>query len=280
MVKARVAVVRGRNPYEMLRRALELIDYRKRITKEDKVLIKPNYVVAKHPSTGITTDTRIVEGIITCLKSLGINKITVGEGGAGNTERAFDVVGIRDVVKRYNVRLINLNEDKIVRVKIPDALALNEVGVAETALKSTCIINVPKLKVHHMALVTLSMKNLMGLILPKSIMHSRLDEKIVDLAMLFKEKVKLNVVDGLIGSEGDEVHGSPVRMDLIIAGTDMVAVDAVSAAIMGIDPNRVKYLKLAEEKAIGTANLEDVEVVGEQIGKVRRKFKLPPAFRE
>lgn len=280
MAKVKVAVIRGQDPYEMLQKALELVNCQKKVTQEDEVLIKPNYVVAKHPSTGITTDTRIVEGIIAYLKNLGINKITIGEGGAGNTEKAFDVVGIRNVVKRYNAKLIDLNRDKTIIVKIPDALALNEVGVAETALKSTCIINVPKLKVHHMALVTLSMKNLMGLILPKNIMHSMLNEKIVDLAMFFKEKVKLNIVDGLVGSEEDEVHGSPVQMNLIIAGEDMVAVDAVSAAVMGIDPNKVRYLKLAEERGVGTANLKDIEIVGETIDKVKRKFKLPLAFRE
>jgi uncharacterized protein (DUF362 family) len=151
------------------------------------------------------------------LKDLGISNMVVGEGGAGDTERAFNVVGIKDVVKRHNIRLIN--KDPIISLKIPNALALHEVGIAETALKSTCIINVPKLKVHHMSLVTLCMKNLMGLILPKSIMHDRLNEKIVDLTTLFKDKVKLNIIDGLVGSEEDEVYGSPVQMNLIIAGT-------------------------------------------------------------
>jgi len=68
-------------------------------------------------------------------------------------------------------------------------------------------------------------------------------------------------------------------MNLIIAGKNMVAVDAVASAVMGIDPSRVKYLKLAEEKGLGTANLDNIEVIGERIGEVRRNFRLPPAFR-
>jgi uncharacterized protein (DUF362 family) len=213
------------------------------------------------------------------LKDLGIGNMAVGEGGAGDTEKAFNVVGIKDVVKRHNIRLINLNKDPVISLKIPNALALHEVGIAETALKSTCIINVPKLKVHHMALVTLCMKNLMGLILPKSIMHDRLNEKIVDLTTLFKDKVKLNIIDGLVGSEEDEVYGSPVQMNLIIAGTDMVAVDAVATAVMGIEPSKVKYLRLAKERKLGTANLNEIEVIGEQIDSVKREFKLPSTFR-
>jgi len=277
--RARVAIVKGEEPYEALNRALELIGAEELISQKDKVLIKPNYVVAKHPSTGVTTDSRIIDGIIQFLRRVGVHEIIVGEGGAGDTERAFDVVGIRDVIKRHNVRLINLNNDRLVRVRVSDALALHEVGVAETALKSTCIVNVPKLKVHHMALVTLSMKNLMGLILPKSIMHDQINEKIVDLTSLFKDKVKLNVIDGLVGSEEDEVHGSPVQMNLIIAGRDIVAVDTVAAAIMGINPEGVRYLKLAERRGLGVANLSNIEVLGEKIENVKRRFKLPPEFR-
>jgi uncharacterized protein (DUF362 family) len=279
MKKAKVVIVKGDNPYEMLKGALKIIGSEKIISREDRVLIKPNYVSARHPSTGVTTDSRIVEGIIMHLKDLGIGNMAVGEGGAGDTEKAFNVVGIKDVVKRHNIRLINLNKDPVISLKIPNALALHEVGIAETALKSTCIINVPKLKVHHMALVTLCMKNLMGLILPKSIMHDRLNEKIVDLTTLFKDKVKLNIIDGLVGSEEDEVYGSPVQMNLIIAGTDMVAVDAVATAVMGIEPSKVKYLRLAEERKLGTANLNEIEVIGEQIDSVKREFKLPSTFR-
>jgi len=279
MEKTRVAVAKAKNPYEALDRVLKLIEAEKIVKKEDRILIKPNYVVAKHPSTGVTTDSRIIDGIIEFLRKLGKNEIVVGEGGAGDTERAFDIVGIKNIVRKHNVKLINLNEDARIIMKVPNPLALREVGVAENAVKSTCIINVPKLKVHHMALVTLSMKNLMGLILPKSIMHDQINEKIVDLATLFKEKVKLNIIDGLVGSEEDEVHGSPVQMDLIIAGADMVAVDAVATAVMGIDPRRVGYLRIAEKRGLGTADLNKIEVLGEKIEDVKKKFKLPATFR-
>lgn len=159
-------------------------------------------------------------------------------------------------------------------VRLPQPLALYEVGVAKTAVESNCIINVPKLKVHHMAVVTLCMKNLMGLILPKNIMHGQLDEKIVDLASLFKDKVKINIVDGLVGAEVDETSGSPVRMDLVIAGQDMVAVDTVAASVMGIDPSRVKYLRLAEQMGLGVSNLREIEVLGESIEGVKKQFRV------
>ena len=79
-------------------------------------------------------------------------------------------------------------------------------------------------------------------------MHSNINEKIVDLASLFKTKVKINVVDGIIGAELNETSGNPVEMNLVIAGSDMVAVDTVASAVMGIDPRKVRYLSLAEDR--------------------------------
>jgi len=279
MKKTLVAVAKGGENSETVTKALKLINYENFIKPEDKVLIKPNYVVAKPPSTGITTDSRIVERIIELVKELGVKEITVGEGGAGDTNRAFDVTGIREVVSRQKVKLVNLNVDERVTVKIPHARFLKEVGIAKTVLKSTCIINVAKLKVHHIALVTLCMKNLMGFILPKSIMHENINEKIVELASLFGDKVKINLVDGVVGAEKDEVNGNPVKMGVVIAGKNMVATDTVSTAIMDINPEKVKYLKLAEKQGLGIATLSNIIIVGEKIERVKRRFQLPPQFK-
>ena len=78
---------------------------------------------------------------------------------------------------------------------------------------------------------------------------------IVDLVSLFKGKVKINIVAGLVGSEVDEVHGGPVKMNLSIAGQDIVAVDTVATAVMGINPNKFKHLTLAEETGLGVSTL-------------------------
>lgn len=268
-----VAIVKGKTPSKMLETALQLIEAKNLIGPKDRVLIKPNYVAAKHPSTGITTDSRVIESIIEFVKRCGVRDIIVGEGGSGDTEKAFDIVGIRDVVSYHEVRLVNLNRDTRVNIKVPQPLALKEVGIAETALESTCIINVPTLKVHHIALVTICMKNLMGLILPKSIMHSQINQKIIDFASIFNDKIKINVVDALVGTEFHETSGNPVEMNLIIAGQDMVAVDAVGTAVMGIDPVTVKYLRIAEEIGLGVSNLEEIKVLGESIEEVKKRFR-------
>ncbi len=272
MSRTRVVIVKGNDPRHMSKQALGLLNAEDIFAPEDRVLIKPNCVIPKLPSTGITTDARLVEGIIDFVRACGVMDITIGEGGNPGTEKAFEVTGMRAVATRQNVPLVNLNKDDGVDITIPLGRSLRRVVVARRVLESTCIVNVPKLKIHHMAQVTLSMKNLMGAIVGDrgAIMHTHIDEKIVDLASLIRPK--LNVIDGLVGAERDETHGSPVAMGLIIAGRDMVAGDAVGSAVMGLDPQTVRHVRLAADRGLGVGDLTAIDVRGEAIQAVRKPF--------
>jgi len=277
MTGAQVAIVKGSDAMQQTTIGLHTIEAHKVIKPEDKILIKPNYVTADHPSTGVTTSSEVVEAIIEYLKDYGCQEIVIGEGGVpGNTQRAFEVTGIKEIAKRNQIKLINLNKDEMVKVKIPNASALKKVHIARTALDASCIISVPKLKVHNLAYITGGMKNMMGAIWPKSIMHKKIHEKIVDLTSLLTPKI--TVVDGLIGAEKNETSGNSVKMDLIIAGTDVVAVDAVCASVMGINPKNVQHLQIATTRGLGTADLATINIVGEQISKVMRVFELPKKY--
>jgi uncharacterized protein (DUF362 family) len=267
----KVAIVKGTKPVDVTMKALRMIDIDEVLSEEKPILVKPNYIDASHPSTGITTDSRVIEGVVKFLKNRGVKKIVIGEGsGFADTFKAFKVAGVDEVAKRWDAGLVDLNEDEFVEVNPPSPLALKRVKVAKTALEST-IISVPKLKPHRMTDVTLSIKNMMGVISPKGSMHRRLNKNIVDLASIVKPSIA--VVDGIVASEGHETSVNPVEMNLIIAGTDPVAVDAVGAAVMGINPKNVKHLRLAEKKGLGTCNLEQIEIVGESIENVKKKFR-------
>lgn len=268
---SRVAIVKGTNPQEMAVEALEMVAAQEAISKVKPVLIKPNYINASHPSTGITTDGRVVEGVVKFLKQYRVEDIVIGEGsGFADTFKAFQVAGVDDVAKRWNVKLVDLNRDKFVEVVPENPLALKRVKIAKTALESA-IISVPKLKPHRLARVTLSLKNMMGAVNPKGAIHGSLSENIVDLASIIKPSVA--VIDGVIAGEGHETSGSPVEMNLVVAGTDPVAVDAVGAALMEIPPESVKHLRLAEDRGLGTCDLKRIEVLGESIDGVKRKFR-------
>jgi len=270
----KVAIVKGTKPVDVTVKALRMIDVDEVLSEEKPILVKPNYIDASHPYTGITTDSRVIEGVVKFLKNRGVKKIVIGEGsGFGDTFKAFKVAGVDEVAKRWNVGLVDLNKDEFVEVNPPSPLALKRVKIAKTALEST-IISVPKLKPHRMTDVTLSIKNMMGVIAPKGSMHRRLNKNIVDLASIVKPSIA--VVDGIVAGEGHETSVNPVEMNLIIAGTDPVAVDAVGAAVMGINPKNVKHLRLAEKKGLGTCNLEQIEIVGEvgeSIENVKKKFR-------
>lgn len=272
---SRVAIVKGSDPVETTVKALGLIeaDVVKALSVAKPVLIKPNYINSKSPSTGITTDGRVVEGIVKFLRDHNFKEVSIGEGsGFGETFEAFKEAGLDAVAERWGVRLIDLNRDEFVEVNPPDPLSLKKVRVAKTAVESQ-IISVPKLKLHRIATVTLSLKNMMGALASKGTMHAglSLSENIADLASLLKPR--LSVVDGIIAGEGHETSGNPVEMDLVIAGTDPVAVDAVGSEVMGVRSSDVKHLVFAEKKGLGTCNLDQITVLGEPIENVRKRFR-------
>jgi len=266
-----VAIVKGMNPQDMAVEALEMVDGQEALSEEKPFLIKPNYLNASHPSTGITTDSRVIDGVARFLKQHGAKEIVVGEGsGFADTFEAFRIAGVDAVAKRWNIKLVDLNKDDFIQVNPPKPFSLKRVKIAKTALEST-IVSVPKLKLHRIAGVSLSLKNMMGAMTPKGSMHSNLNSNIADLASIIKPSIA--VIDGIIGGEGHESSGNPVQMNLVIAGLDPVAVDTVGAAVMGIPPKDVKHLLLAEKKGLGTCDLNQIKIVGEPIERVRKNFR-------
>ena len=266
-----VAIVKGIHPIELTVKALEMIKTEEILADDKPILIKPNYLNASHPSTGITTDSRVIEGIIKFLKQKKVKEIIIGEGsGFSDTFEPYKVAGVDTVAEKWNVKLVDLNKDDYIEVHPQNPLSLKKVKVAKTALEST-IISVPKLKLHRIAGVSLSIKNMMGAMKPKGSMHTHLNSNIADLASIITPKI--SVIDGIIAGEGHESSGNPVEMNLVIVGTDPVAVDSVGAAVMMMPPEDVKHLRLAEKKGLGTNNLNKIEILGEPIEKVRRKFR-------
>jgi len=277
MVRSKVAIVKRsghKTPQGAVWRALDLIDAAAYLSPFASFLLKPNYVVDKPPISGLTTRPESLDGIITYLfRRVGKtpSQVLIGEGGEpSSTESAFTTCGTRDLAEKHGVRLVNLNEDEKESVTLKDSLSLKEANVARIVRSVDCVISVPTLKTHSMAVTTLAMKNCMGCILPKGIMHSSLHKKIADLAGLINPK--LSVIDGIVGAEGNEISGSPVPMGLIIVSTDYVAVDTVGSAVMGYSAEECEYLRYGAQKGLGTCNLSEIEVVGASINDVKRKF--------
>jgi len=262
---------------EVVLRTLKMMTLKKIITNsETKILINPNWVTSDHFSTGNVTSTDTLEGIVLYLiqeAKIDPTKIIIADGGSfGPTEKFFKLNDIFRL-EEYGIKIMNLNHDEIIYdIEIPNPLALKHVNIVKTAIEASCIISVPSLKTHNMAKTTLSMKNMMGTIMPKNIMHSNIHKKIADLVSVLRTKMKFQIIDGIIGSNGWELGGNPIQMDLIIAGEDPVAVDTVGSAIMGYSLEKVKYLKYGKKKQLGTANLDEIEIIGKHIREVYNKF--------
>jgi len=271
---SKVAVVKGERGHEPVFKALDLIDFKKALAGRDTVLIKINFICEKTWDTGATTDPIVVEAIIKKLSGLPV-KVYVVESDATmtNADKAYVATGMKEMCERNGVEFLNLRHQKDkVTLKIPNGETMKSVKVPQIVTESA-VISAAKLKTHMATTVTLGMKNMFGL-LPdkfKGKFHAKgISNVVVDISTVLKPA--LTVIDGFVGMEGrGPVDGTPVKMDLIIAGTDAVATDATASRIIGFDPNKIKHIRRANEKGLG--NMNDIEVVGEKIENVTRPFK-------
>jgi uncharacterized protein (DUF362 family) len=268
-----VAVVRGKRGYAPVFQALDLIDYRNALEGYDTVLIKVNFITTKTWDTGATTDPIVVEAIIKKLEDLPV-KVYVVESDATITsaDKAFEATGMKDMCRRNGVEWLNLRHvtDKV-KLDIANGEVLQTVTVPRLVMESA-VISAAKLKTHVDTDVTLGMKNMFGL-LPekfKGKYHLKgISKVLVDINTVLHPAVI--VIDGFVGMEGNgPIDGTPVPMDLIIAGTDPVATDATAARIMGFNPYEITHIRKAHEKGIGKS---ETVILGEKIENVQRKFK-------
>ena len=271
-----VAIVKGERSHEPVFKALDLIDYKTALTGKNRVLVKVNFITDKTWDTGATTDPVVVEAILEKLKDLPVTvNVVESDATMTNANRAFEATGMKDVCKRYGIEFLNLRHIKEkVKIPIPDGEVLKDITVPKVVAEST-IISAAKLKTHSSTGVTLGMKNLFGL-LPdkfKAKYHAKgISRVVVDINSVIKPA--LTVIDGFVGMEGNgPVDGTPVKMDTIIAGKNVVATDAVACGVMGIDPHSIAHIRRALEKGLGT--IDDVEIVGEKLENVSRVFKRP-----
>ena len=231
MKKGLVSIVKGpKKPSEKeidasVRKAIELAGgLTDIISRGDTVLIKPNLVVAQSPDRGTTTDPRVCKSIANLVREIGAKPIIAESSAIGiDTEEAFKVAGygrLRD----EGFEVIDLKKEETTIVPVPKGKSLKEVSLPKV-VDATIIISVPSMKTHDQAKVTLSLKNMKGL-LPdtfKRKFHTTFGifQGVAELCTIVRPA--LAVVDGIIGQEGlGPMFGTPVEMDLIIAGKDPV----------------------------------------------------------
>jgi uncharacterized protein (DUF362 family) len=258
----------------------------------DTVLIKPNFGVNVPWETGIITDPRVIDSLISICQEANPGKLLVGESSVVglDTSEVYRGIGLEGRFERMGAKLINLDEDKVVEVPVPDGVVLKRVKIFKTAYESDVLISVPTMKTHILTGVTLGLKNMKGT-LPdkmKKLMHRigvkekiyehELDHAIADLNTV--KSPTMTLVDGFVANEGytpgtPGIGGTPLKFDTVLAGFDPVAVDAVSAYVMGFDRGEIRHIAYAEQRGIGRADLEQIEILGARVEEVRRPFRRP-----
>ena len=249
------------------------------IKQGDRILIKPNILLAKAPEEAITTHPSLVEAIIKAVKKAGAVPL-VGDspgGLVGNVGRHWEVTGIEEVCNRLDVEILNFEAAGVYEKRING----NHYHIAKPVLDADFIINVPKIKTHSLTMLTCAIKNMYGTVpgLTKVNYHRRapkpLDfaEVVVDLFALTKPG--LNIIDGVIGMEGSGASsGDPRELGMILASTDAVAVDSLICHILGEDPLKMPINKNACERGLGEADITKIKVLGYQ-PKIIDDFKWP-----
>jgi uncharacterized protein (DUF362 family) len=283
--------VRATQTREDIREALESLFKRlgglaRFIKPGGTVVIKPN-IVSDHGmkggayTGGIVTDIRLVEALIGLLLPVA-GRITVAEGSSINrseTGRMFALYGYDRLVDldRRKVRLVDLNTDLVVEKKVPGGKRMAVRKVPLTIERADTIISLPVLKIHFAAIASLAMKNLQGAMPPLEKYMSHffgLWQNLVNIHLLIKPA--LTIIDGLTGLEDfGPVSGRPKGMNLLIGGTNPVAVDAVAMRVMGLDPASSPPVRLAHLQGLGPIDPEKIRVAGASIEEVASPFMQP-----
>ncbi len=251
------------------------------IGPSSRVLIKPNQCKPSPRHSGCMADGDVVEAVGKLVLERQPRSVVIGDGaiagydfGGFSTQESFDSSGVTDVGKRLGIELRNLNKDASVEVTVPNALVMDRVRIAKTALESDVIISIPVLKSHIRTHATLALKNMKGVMPGAEKRKSHrlgLDMAIVDLCTVVGPSYA--VMDATIGMEGLWQYPQDSRkLDLVIAGSDALFVDVVGAALMGIDPAQIMHLQYMARKEGKRAAVDAVEVVGERIEAHRQSF--------
>ena len=282
-----VSIVRVENVPTAVREAVRLAGGLE-IRNGDTVLIKPNAKNQAPPGYGIVTDVAVIEPIVEMSLEKGAKRVTIADGaaypsGSYHTISAFETMGVTKMAKKWDLDLVDLNSYDSIDLDVPEGLVLDKVRVGRAVTQADFLINVPVLKTHRGTLLSNCVKNIgVGVACreeKKRLHRLGIDEALLDVFSVVKPH--FNVVDALVCIEGDGPNfppGKPRPMGLVLAGEDGVAVDAVCAKLIGLDPLEVKHLRLAHDRGIGIADLGQIEVLGERLEDVVTVFERPSTF--
>ena len=246
------------------------------------ILLKPNLVEPDADAPQINTHPAVVRAAAEVFRGWGAREVFVAEGPGHcrDAQLVLEQSGMETVLTESRLEFVDLNHDDV--VLMPNRFrrtSLPHLALPATLRRADLIVSIPKMKTHHWAGVTLSMKNLFGVLpgiyygWPKNVLHhAGIGRSILDITAAVKPH--LAIVDGIIGMEGDgPIMGTPKHAGVLVMGTNLPAVDATATRLMGINPWRIEYLAGASGR-LGPIAEPHIEQRGESIAGLAQPFQL------
>ncbi len=247
------------------------------------VLLKIN-LVETSPDRAINTDPRFVVAAAGAFRDLGASSVTVadGPGHHRDLDELLDRSGLGDLLDKDEIRPMDLNHQPVVQVRnAQGATDLPTLYLPRAVMEADLVVSLPKLKTHHWAGVTLSLKNLFGVMpgsvygWPKNVFHwKEIDRSVADISRAVP--AGFTMVDGIVGMEGDgPLGGSDVTSGHLLMGDDLGAVDVTACRLMGVDPMSIPHLR----RVLSTRPPTEVArllAAAERLLTTDRPFRMPP----
>ena len=231
----------------------------------------------------INTHPALIAGAAEALRRAGAASVVVAEGPGHRRDIEYLVTGtgLFDVLRDVGVDFVDLNQDDVRRVPLKSRfMDLADLALPVAVLDADLIVSMPKLKTHHWAGMTCSLKNLFGVVpgavygWPKNVLHFRgIENSILDLASTIRPR--LAIVDAIVGMEGDgPIMGRAKPVGCVVMGDDLVSVDATCARLMGLEPAALGYLRQAGE-FLGNLPAASIHQRGEHALPLRHTLRSP-----
>ncbi len=285
--RSRVAVLAAAYDERLAERLREGIDLFGLDVDGKSVVLKPN-LVEYDPEGVINTHPGLIAAAIEVFRNMGARRVTVAEGPGHRRDNEYllSASGLFEVLREFDTGYVDLNYDVSRRISLASSFtSMGSLYLPDTVLDADLLVSMPKLKTHHWAGVTLSMKNMFGIVpgsvygWPKNPLHwAGIHESIVDINASLAMP-RFAIVDGIVGMEGNgPIQGRAKASGLLVLGEDPVAVDATATRMMGLDPLQLPYLAKAA-RFMGNSERSRIEQIGEAPEELTQDYEVLDSFR-
>jgi uncharacterized protein (DUF362 family) len=264
---------------DIVRRGIEMVGPE---VRGKRVVLKPNFVEFD-PNSAINTNPVLIAATIAAFRSLDAASVTVAEGPGHrrDNEYVLRASGLLDTLRDADAKYVDLNMDTVQAIEAGSQYTrLGRLHVGETVVNADLLVSMPKMKTHHWAGVTLSLKNMFGIMpgaiygWPTNVLHfAGIENSILDINAALTVP-RFNIVDGIIGMEGNgPIQGTARQSGVLVFGADPVAVDATAARLMGVEPRSVWYIAQAD-RFLGNMAGDRIDQRGELLDSLAQDYQL------